>query len=89
MRVAYEEAALIAEEDVAQNQAIGQHGAGLIRDAHERTGRPARVLTHCNAGWLATVDWGTALAPIYAAFEDESRSRSGWTRPGRATRARS
>ena len=70
VRVAYEEAALIAEEDVAQNQAIGQHGAGLIREVHERTGRPARVLTHCNAGWLATVDWGTALAPIYTAFED-------------------
>ncbi len=70
VRVAYEEAGLIADEDVAQNFAIGQHGAGLIRDAHERTGRPARVLTHCNAGWLATVDWGTALAPIYAAWED-------------------
>ena len=70
VRVAYEEAGLIAEEDVAQNQAIGQHGAGLIRDVHERTGRPARVLTHCNAGWLATVDWGTALAPIYTAHEE-------------------
>ena len=70
VRVAYEEAGLIAVEDVAQNRAIGEHGAGLIRDAHERTGRPARVLTHCNAGWLATVDWGTALAPVYAAWED-------------------
>ena len=70
VRVAYEEAGLIAEEDVAQNRAIGEHGAGLIRDAHERTGRPARVLTHCNAGWLATVDWGTALAPVYAAWEE-------------------
>ncbi len=70
VRIAYQEAGLIAEEDVAQNMAIGQHGAGLIRDVHERTGRPARVLTHCNAGWLATVDWGTALAPIYAAHED-------------------
>ena len=70
VRVAYEEAGLIAEEDVEQNKAIGQHGAGLIRDVHERTGRTARVLTHCNAGWLATVDWGTALAPIYAAFEE-------------------
>ncbi len=69
-RVAYEEAGLIAEEDVAQNQAIGQHGAGLIADVHARTGRPARVLTHCNAGWLATVDWGTAMAPVYAAHED-------------------
>ena len=84
-RVAYEEAGLIAEEDVAQNMAIGQHGAGLISDVHERTGRPCRVLTHCNAGWLATVDWGTALAPVYAAHEagvpvevwvDETRPRN-------------
>ena len=84
-RVAYEEAALVAEEDVAQNQAIGRHGAGLIREAYERTGRPARVLTHCNAGWLATVDWGTALAPVYTAHEagvpvevwvDETRPRN-------------
>ncbi len=69
-RIAYEEAALIAEEDVAQNQAIGRHGAGLIADVHTRTNKPVRVLTHCNAGWLATVDWGTALAPIYTAHED-------------------
>ncbi|WP_158742374.1 S-methyl-5-thioribose-1-phosphate isomerase [Acidisphaera sp. L21] len=84
-RVAYEEAGLIAEEDVAQNHAIGEHGVGLIREVHERTGRPARVLTHCNAGWLATVDWGTALAPIYMAHEqhipvevwvDETRPRN-------------
>ncbi len=84
-RVAYEEAGLIAEEDVAQNQAIGAHGAGLIQEMHERTGRPVRVLTHCNAGWLATVDWGTALAPVYTAFEaqvpvevwvDETRPRN-------------
>ena len=84
-RVAYEEAGLIAEEDVAQNQGIGEHGATLIRDVHARTGQPVRVLTHCNAGWLATVDWGTALAPIYNAFEanipvevwvDETRPRN-------------
>ena len=84
-RAAYEEAGLIADEDVAQNMAIGQHGAALIRDVTERTGRPARVLTHCNAGWLATVDWGTALAPVYAAHEagvpvevwvDETRPRN-------------
>lgn len=82
---AYAEAARIADEDVAQNQAIGKHGATLIADVHARTGSPVRVLTHCNAGWLATVDWGTALAPIYAAFEahvpvevwvDETRPRN-------------
>ena len=84
---AYAEAALIADEDAAQNQAIGQHGASLIRDL-ATTGAPGRtvnILTHCNAGWLATVDWGTALAPIYAAHDqgvpvhvwvDETRPRN-------------
>ncbi len=84
VRVAYVEAALIADEDAAQNQAIGQHGLPLIREAI-RPGRPVNVLTHCNAGWLATVDWGTALSPIYAAFDagidlhvwvDETRPRN-------------
>jgi methylthioribose-1-phosphate isomerase len=82
---AFAEAGDIAEEDVACCRAIGEHGAALIRAAHERLGRPVNVLTHCNAGWLATVDWGTALAPIYAAHEagvpvhvvvDETRPRN-------------
>jgi methylthioribose-1-phosphate isomerase len=82
--VAYDEAARIADEDVAQNQAIGQHGLPLIADL-ARAGRRANVLTHCNAGWLATVDWGTALAPIYTAHDagidlhvwvDETRPRN-------------
>jgi methylthioribose-1-phosphate isomerase len=81
---AYAEAALIADEDVAQNQAIGRHGLPLI-EAAVRPGKPVNVLTHCNAGWLATVDWGTALAPIYTAFNagidvhvwvDETRPRN-------------
>jgi methylthioribose-1-phosphate isomerase len=67
--VAYAEAAAIADEDVAQNEAIGEHGLGLIRDAAAKSGS-ANVLTHCNAGWLATVDWGTALAPIYKAHNE-------------------
>lgn len=67
---AWREAAAIAEEDVAINQAIGRHGCDIIRAIHQRTGRTVNVLTHCNAGWLATVDWGTALAPIYAAVEE-------------------
>ena len=85
-RVAYEEAAAIADEDAAQCEAIGRHGSELIADiARARPGRTVQVLTHCNAGWLATVDWGTALAPIYAAFEqgidlhvwvDETRPRN-------------
>lgn len=83
---AYQEAALIADEDVAQCQAIGRHGAALLEEIAARRGtEPVRVLTHCNAGWLATVDWGTALAPIYMAFErgvnlkvwvDETRPRN-------------
>ncbi|NWG87567.1 MAG: S-methyl-5-thioribose-1-phosphate isomerase, partial [Hydrogenophilaceae bacterium] len=66
---AWAEAAAICEEDVAQNQAIGRHGLELIRAIHQRKGGAVNVMTHCNAGWLATVDWGTALAPVYAAFE--------------------
>ncbi|CAO3413957.1 S-methyl-5-thioribose-1-phosphate isomerase [Azospirillum doebereinerae] len=84
---AADEAAAIADEDVAINRAIGEHGAALIRAAAERKGadEPVNVLTHCNAGWLATVDWGTALAPVYVAFEqgirlhvwvDETRPRN-------------
>lgn len=65
---AYAEAARIADEDVAQNAAIGRHGLPLIHAAiHDQ---PVNLLTHCNAGWLATVDWGTALAPIYLAHEE-------------------
>ncbi|HYG87958.1 MAG TPA: S-methyl-5-thioribose-1-phosphate isomerase [Azospirillum sp.] len=69
---AYAEAAAVADEDVAICRAIGEHGAALIREAAKRKapGEPVHVLTHCNAGWLATVDWGTALAPVYVAFEE-------------------
>lgn len=86
VRVAYDEAAKIADEDVEQCAAIGRHGAELIAAAaREKPGKAVNVLTHCNAGWLATVDWGTALAPIYTAFEqgipvhvwvDETRPRN-------------
>lgn len=78
------EAAAICDEDVACCEAIGAHGARLVAEAHARTGRPVNVLTHCNAGWLATVDWGTALAPVYKAHDagipvhvwvDETRPR--------------
>ncbi len=83
---AYDEAQAIADEDVAQNYAIGQHGLTLIADIAARAPhRAVNVLTHCNAGWLATVDWGTALSPIYAAHDtgikmhvwvDETRPRN-------------
>ncbi len=83
---AWQEAAAIAEEDVATNAAIGRHGLGLLQAlAARHPGRSLNVLTHCNAGWLATVDWGTALAPIYQAqaaglavhvWVDETRPRN-------------
>jgi methylthioribose-1-phosphate isomerase len=69
--VAYREAGRIADEDVERNRRIGEHGVALIRAAAERNpGRPVRILTHCNAGWLAAVDWGTATAPIYRAHDE-------------------
>src|ERR1700745_613020 len=85
--VAFATAKDIADADVANCSAIGEHGKALIQqawDSVERS-RPVNVLTHCNAGWLATVDWGTALAPIYKAFNagipvhvwvDETRPRN-------------
>ncbi len=68
---AYRRAASICDEDVAINDAIGTHGLALLREvAGKKTrGGPLNVLTHCNAGWLATVDWGTALAPVYKAHD--------------------
>ena len=84
---AYRRAAEIADEDVAINQAIGRHGVTLIEAiaARKQPGEPVNVLTHCNAGWLAAVDVGTATAPIYAAHDqglpvhvwvDETRPRN-------------
>ncbi len=66
---AWDEAEQIAREDVAGNSAIGRHGLELLRDIARRKGQ-VDVLTHCNAGWLATVDGGTALAPIYLAHDE-------------------
>ena len=76
----------IADEDVTINQAIGRHGLKIIEEiAAQKKGERVNVLTHCNAGWLATVDWGTATAPIYMAhdkglpvqvFADETRPRN-------------
>jgi methylthioribose-1-phosphate isomerase len=83
---AYRRANEIAEEDVAINQGIGRHGLALIEAiAATKPGEPVNVLTHCNAGWLATVDFGTATAPIYLAHDrglkvhvwvDETRPRN-------------
>ncbi len=87
LAMAYSEAALICDEDVALCRAIGEHGLGLIAAiaAQRPAGKTINILTHCNAGWLATVDWGTALAPIYLAHDagipvhvwvDETRPRN-------------
>jgi len=84
---AYARADDIAEEDVAINQAIGGHGLKLIEAIapRKKPGEAINILTHCNAGWLATVDWGTATAPIYLAHDqglkihvwvDETRPRN-------------
>jgi methylthioribose-1-phosphate isomerase len=65
---AWARAAALCDADVAACRAIGEHGARLIEElAGCRGGKAVNVLTHCNAGWLATVDWGTALAPVYVA----------------------
>lgn len=66
---AWAEAAAICDEDVAINQAIGRYGLDLIRARQPRRAGTLNLMTHCNAGWLATVDWGTALAPVYAAHD--------------------
>jgi methylthioribose-1-phosphate isomerase len=82
--IAWKEAGTIADEDVAMNQAIGQNGLKIIRElAAKKQGKKLNILTHCNAGWLATVDYGTALAPIYLA-KDEGIDLHVWvdeTRP--------
>ncbi|MBN9244586.1 MAG: S-methyl-5-thioribose-1-phosphate isomerase [Mesorhizobium sp.] len=84
---AYKRAAEIADEDVELNRAIGENGLAILRKiaATKKPGEPVNILTHCNAGWLATVDYGTATAPIYLAVEagipvhvyvDETRPRN-------------
>jgi methylthioribose-1-phosphate isomerase len=68
---AFAQAAAICDDDVETNRRIGASGLTLMRQHAERkAGAPVNVLTHCNAGWLATVDWGTALSPIYQAHDE-------------------
>ena len=84
-QAAWAEAQAIADEDVALNEAIGRHGLALVEREHKGLQRPVNILTHCNAGWLATVDWGTVTAPIFMAHDqgipvhvwvDETRPRN-------------
>lgn len=85
--IAYKLAAQVCDEDIATNMAIGMHGMDLITEIAKKKspGEPVNILTHCNAGWLATVDWGTATAPIYMSHDsgipvhvwvDETRPRN-------------
>ena len=85
--VAFERAAAICDEDAERNRMIGVHGLALIKEiaSGKPEGEPVRILTHCNAGWIATVDWGTATSPMYHAAEagipihvwvDETRPRN-------------
>ena len=87
LAAAYARAAEICEMDVESNRAIGRHGLALIEQvaARKQPGEPLNILTHCNAGWLACVDRGTATAPIYEAHDrgipvhvwvDETRPRN-------------
>ncbi len=82
---AWAEAQAIADEDVALNEAIGRHGLAIIEREFAARQRPVNILTHCNAGWVATVDWGTVTAPIFMAhgkgipvhvWVDETRPRN-------------
>jgi len=82
---AWAEAQAIADEDVALNQAIGRHGLALLEREYAARKHPIHILTHCNAGWIATVDWGTVTAPIFMAHDrgipvhvwvDETRPRN-------------
>ena len=87
VEIAWQLAMEMADEDVATNTRIGKFGVEIIRNIAEKKndGNPVRILTHCNAGWLATVDRGTATAPMYEAYEqgidievwvDETRPRN-------------
>lgn len=87
LQAAYKLANDICDEDIAINMAIGMHGMEIIAEVSrkKREGEPVNILTHCNAGWLATVDWGTATAPIYMSHNggipvhvwvDETRPRN-------------
>jgi methylthioribose-1-phosphate isomerase len=82
---AWKEAAAICDEDVETCRRIGEHGVSLLQGIASKKSGPLNILTHCNAGWLACVDWGTALAPIYMAHDrgiplhvwvDETRPRN-------------
>jgi len=75
----------IRQEDINNCKNIGEYGYKLIKEVYEKNNKPVNILTHCNAGWLATVDWGTALAPIFVAHKnnipihvwvDETRPRN-------------
>jgi len=85
LKIALEEAKLICEEDVKFCEDIGLNGLKIIEEIYNKKKDTVNILTHCNAGWLATIDWGTATSPIYHAHKkgikvhvwvDETRPRN-------------
>jgi methylthioribose-1-phosphate isomerase len=85
LKIALEEAKLICEEDVKFCESIGLNGLKIIEEIYNKKKDTVNILTHCNAGWLATIDWGTATSPIYYAHKkgikvhvwvDETRPRN-------------
>ena len=85
LKIALEEAKMIAEEDVEFCKNIGLNGLKIIEEIYNKKKNTVNILTHCNAGWLATIDWGTATSPIYHAHKkgikvhvwvDETRPRN-------------
>jgi methylthioribose-1-phosphate isomerase len=70
IEIARQQAGIIAEQEVTHCRKIGEHGVALIEEiSRKKAGEPVNVLTHCNAGWLACIEYGTATAPIYTAFD--------------------
>ena len=85
LKIALEEAKLICEEDVKFCENIGLNGLKIIEEIYNKKKNTVNILTHCNAGWLATIDWGTATSPVYYAHKkgikvhvwvDETRPRN-------------
>ena len=69
VRIAFETAQKMAEEDIETCRKIGEHGSAIIEElSRKKEGKPVQILTHCNAGWLACIEWGTATSPIYQTF---------------------
>ena len=69
LKIAINEAHAICEEDISFCKNIGLNGLKIIEEIYKKKKDTINILTHCNAGWLATIDWGTATSPIYHAHQ--------------------